>query len=1114
MNDYRHTNSLQICQINISGLSSRSITAIDRFNHKFKIDILSLQETLLDSSISHLRILHNLETFSVNNSRGVSTSVSPKLHPQQITELEDTDSDAVWVTVRYNSSIVMVGNIYVNYSITSNNNLSAALANISRALQYCVKFKIKDLIILGDFNSRHMSWGDIVSTERGKQLQSFIGQHDLTCIAPNANTFVSHNGGSIIDLALVKGKMCRLYQSSSIDEETELFTGAPTRGHLPVIHQFVDTSARQLTNIPPLLYWDIDKIDWNAWSGCLSRALQLGIIRNLHSYSDPIQLWLDFKATLSAVNENCIPRKRVCLHSKPFWNSHLSDLSSTLQAAQARMKSCYSPYNVSLHKQAKEKFSEALIFEKNQWIHQKLENLNVTESQQFWKNYKRTLTNKSYEYMGNLMEGGVLHSEASQKESILFNSFFSGEHMNEGDFDQDFEQRIDNHFARIVSDNFSASELDPIIDNHLNGKITPEEISFALKAQKTTVKSFDADELHPRILKHLPPIALKILTKLFNLVLDTGSWVWDVSNVSFIKKDGKDNYMKASAYRPITISSYIGKLLERILEKRIKLHCEVEGLLDDEQEGFRPQRNTARYLYKLVATLDECKKRKLTTFLLCVDFSKAFDSIWVKGLVVKLEKYLIQGKILRVIHNFLHARKVRLKINSHLGYARLCGQFGLPQGSILSPLLFILYVSDMLSRDQLPSECHSNSNLFKYADDGSVAVSHINPIYAHLIMQKMCQYLYVWCSKWKLIPNCDINKTECIIIAPNTSIGNFGHTFVPLKIGRKQINYASQSTVLGLTIDSELTFKNHANFKLRQCWFAWHKITCNSNRYRGLNASSLRMLFKTIVLTKLLYAAPIWLRENLGVYKDFYARVILKISGATHHPPQKITSVALGIPPLELAYKMVTVKFIIKALTSDALMQGLILQLEDSRTHRFYHHIDMTRHFLSWKATSNKISRNRINLLTCIGDGVVNYSKEEMTGFLEHCWGLHNYFDGTISEEAFEFNKISCISKLLLPRHSHRITDTKVISLLHGHDNCFKAFESRVTGNDDPFCSSCSTPDNRHHRTFECPLYNCAYRDALQHHSNSSQPMWSMIAEGNAKVLSAFRCLAQLAMTE
>ena len=909
----------------------------------------------------------------------------------------------------------------------------------------------------------------------------------------------------------MKGKVCRLYQSSSIDSESELFTGAPNRGHLPIIHQFCHAQTAQSAS--PILHWDIDKTDWNAWRGSLNRALLLGITGRINSYTDPLKLWQDFKNILSAIGNQWIPLKKVSTHSKPFWNSLLTDLSKTLQAAQETMKTSYTPYNVSLHKQAKEEFSNTLISEKNKWIHQKLENLNVAQSQIFWKNYKKTLTNKPNEYMGNLMDGGILHSDRTQKENILYNSFFSGEHMNRGSFDHVFEQEIDSCYDNIISTQFPSDQLDPVINDHLNGKIGLEEVTSALKAQNSSAKSFDTDSLHPKILKHLPVSALQILTKLYDLVLETGVWVWEESNVTFIKKDGKDNYMNPSAYRPISISSYVGKLLEKILERRIKLHCELEGLLDEEQEGFRPQRNTARYLYKLVATLDECKRKKLTTFLLCIDFSKAFDSVWVKGLIFKLSKYQIQGNILRIINNFLLSRKVRLRVNNSLGFPRSCGWFGLPQGSVLAPLLFILYISDMLCKDQLPLECSSNSSLFKYADDGSIAVSHIDPICAHRIMQLMFKYLHVWCSKWKLIPNCDKNKTECIMITPTSSSAPDVTAFGPLIIGNRPITYTSQSTVLGLTIDEKLTFKSHAKLKLKQCWFAWYRITQNSTRHRGLNASSLKMLFKTVVLTKLLYAAPIWLNDNLDTFKDFYARVLLKISGSTHHPPRDLTSVALGIPPLEISYKMVTIKFIIKALTSDPFMQGLILQLEEAKAHRYQHHIDEIRKFLTWTRGSNELNRSKIDLLTSVHNGVVSYSKDEITRFMDFTWNKHLLLNPRINPGEI-LNNIDERSKKLFPRYSSRSTDTKVMSLLHGHDITFTAFKARVANNCDPQCPNCQMLDNNYHRIFSCPLYRCSYRETIQEHSTSDQPCWSILRDDSDGSITAFRSLAQIAIGE
>ena len=94
--------------------------------------------------------------------------------------------------------------------------------------------------------------------------------------------------------------------------------------------------------------------------------------------------------------------------------------------------------------------------------------------------------------------------------------------------------------------------------------------------------------------------------------------------------------MKPGAYRPITVASYIGKQLERILETRLRHFCKEHDVLDESQEGFREQHSTNRYLYKLMLTLHEAKRRKLNAIILFLDFEKAFDSVCLPMLIVKL----------------------------------------------------------------------------------------------------------------------------------------------------------------------------------------------------------------------------------------------------------------------------------------------------------------------------------------------------------------------------------------------------------------------------------------------------------------------------------------------
>ena len=90
----------------------------------------------------------------------------------------------------------------------------------------------------------------------------------------------------------------------------------------------------------------------------------------------------------------------------------------------------------------------------------------------------------------------------------------------------------------------------------------------------------DGYGLNPIMLKHLGNIAKSTIKRLFNLSLQTGHWCWEQQNVSFLRKSGKDSYLEPGSYRPISISSYIGKLLERILEHRLREHCQFFNILD------------------------------------------------------------------------------------------------------------------------------------------------------------------------------------------------------------------------------------------------------------------------------------------------------------------------------------------------------------------------------------------------------------------------------------------------------------------------------------------------------------------------------------------------------
>ena len=222
---------------------------------------------------------------------------------------------------------------------------------------------------------------------------------------------------------------------------------------------------------------------------------------------------------------------------------------------------------------------------------------------------------------------------------------------------------------------------------------------------------------------------------------------WNDSKVIFLKKEGKPSYSKAGAYRPISISPYIGKLLERILAQRLELYLQRVGILDANQEGFSRGKNTVRYLHRLTAGIKGDIMKKLTVLCLFIDFEKAFDSVWKKGLVVKLWKAGVHGCYLKTIDSFLFGRTVSLIINGFIGPKRMCQEYGLPQGSVLSPILFKFFLLDL----EATCQEHEQITAFKFADDGTVKVVGSNMeeclYYLCLAMNSIDQ----WTSCWRMV---------------------------------------------------------------------------------------------------------------------------------------------------------------------------------------------------------------------------------------------------------------------------------------------------------------------------------------------------------------------------
>ena len=238
------------------------------------------------------------------------------------------------------------------------------------------------------------------------------------------------------------------------------------------------------------------------------------------------------------------------------------------------------------------------------------------------------------------------------------------------------------------------------------------------------------------MMKNCGTKALLFLLTIFNTCWEYHVWPWTQSRVVFIRKENKERYDECSSNRSLSISSQIGKTLERILATRIKSPLDVNGLLGDKGEVFRAKRNTTRSLYGLHLMLENAKRPRMPTALFNIDLEKAFDSVWVDDLFFKLLERSVSGKMYQIIKLFLKTKVASIELNRHQS-PKFQIDIGVPQGSMLSPLLFIIFLNDFLSNQE---------QTFKFAHDSSLIVTGKDPSELSAILRKTCSDIENWCA--------------------------------------------------------------------------------------------------------------------------------------------------------------------------------------------------------------------------------------------------------------------------------------------------------------------------------------------------------------------------------
>ena len=372
-------------------------------------------------------------------------------------------------------------------------------------------------------------------------------------------------------------------------------------------------------------------------------------------------------------------------------------------------------------------------------------------------------------------------------------------------------------------------------------RITESEVEKLIQELDLN-KSVGIDEIPPKLIKWASSLLVPILTFLFNKCIMSGIYPdsLKIARVTPIFKGGDKN--DASSYRPISILTQFNRIFEKLLRDR--LYDFVEDKLYNKQFGFRPKNSTEHPILDLKENIFKNCSKKLISCILFLDLKKAFDSVSHKILLAKLEYYGVQGVALKFFRSYLSNRKQQTCVGDHVSVLDLI-EWGVPQGSVLGPLLFLIFINDIYRASDLGT--------WLFADDTLLVSSAVSLTLLQIEMNNQVEKVQDWLLANKLSVHY-VDKSLYMLINKNKTTRVEDGAF-ELKMGGHIIARTNSYRYLGIIVDEKFTWADHINdvcFRLSQVAGVIYKIR------HLLSKQALMLVYHGLVGSKLRYGLICW----------------------------------------------------------------------------------------------------------------------------------------------------------------------------------------------------------------------------------------------------------------
>ena len=702
------------------------------------------------------------------------------------------------------------------------------------------ELKHPNIILGGDVNAWSTWWGSDHEDRRGEALVGALEELglDILNVGNKPTFYVANENGirkSIVDITTCSRSLLGKIKGWKVEE------GVTSSDHNTISFKVLLKKPETTRMARSTRIYNTKKADWQKFTVEFNKKIEdnrlnleeVHKIKDIITLENTIQNYTD---SIKTACEKSIPAKVFrSTVNLPWWCDELDRMKRDAKVKKRRITTAAPrrrPFVVKEYLEAKAHYeAEAAAAQTSSWKRY----CSTQDRETLWDGIYRVIRHSQERHEDLPLVRNRVTLTPQESVEYLAETFFPNDDESE---DTDVHQT-----TRLLAGSINEHQ-----EMNISGDppFTSDELAHAL-SRSNPKKAPGGDGLTADIVRRAAGIDPELLLSLLNKCLELSCFPepWKEAVVVVLRKPGKDDYTLPKSYRPIGLLSVLGKVLERMMVRRIRWHILPKA--NRRQYGFVPQRSTEDALYDLVSHLRDGLKKKLLNLVISLDIEGAFDAAWWPAIKCQLARKGCPQNTRKLVDNYLTNRKVTIRYADHQ-HTKVTNK-GCVQGSISGPTLWNLLLDPLL--DDIEAQgvyCQA------FADDIVLVISADSGTQISRTADQILSRVYEWGidNRLKFAPH----KTFAMLVTKKLK---YDAPFVHM--GNMPIKLVEEIKILGLTIDNKLTFNNHIRKTCKKSINLYKTISRSAKLNWGLNPEIIRTIYVAVIEPIILYAASVWAPE-------------------------------------------------------------------------------------------------------------------------------------------------------------------------------------------------------------------------------------------------------------